>query len=467
MEFFLLSWMSQLRNYIKTRDRSSILAGALIFIPGIVFAVFALYQIIMPINEYVISGMPWDARFNDMLSGILLNIILFVPPIIMFVAAYLQAESNKLGFKICFVLSIGFLCGLVFNLADPTLLIICMFFGILATLVGFEESKKNKCKGYSPIVIEKVAVLGLRLSSIISILVIAGLVFYVVIRGAGFLSWEFLTADAMAPIDIADQIMGNFESVSIGGIRDFILGSLIIVGYCEAIAIPVGIGAAIYLSEYAPKNKVVEVIRFCIETLAGAPSIVIGLFGAVYFVRMMGMGLSAAAGGLALALMTLPWNIRTTEEAMRAVPQAYREAAYALGATKWQMIKKTVLLPASPGAITGITLGFGAAIGETAVLVYTAGQRVISLPDNIGLLGKIGTSGHSQAMTYLTEWIMNMFTKLGPGSLYNGRGTAEQAWLMENVMFSGTLVLLIIFFGISIAALILRNYLVKKTRGAT
>ncbi|MDR0492106.1 MAG: phosphate ABC transporter permease PstA [Nitrososphaerota archaeon] len=464
MEVFLLSWMDQLYTYIKNRDRNSLFAGALIFIPGIVFTIFALYQTIIPINEYITQGMPWDHTIDRLAIDIFLNILLFTPALIMFVAAYLQAESNQLGFKVCFALSIGALGGLIFNLADPTLLIISMTFSILATIVGLEESKKNKHKKYSPIIVEKIAILGLRLSSIIAIAVLVGIIAYVVLRGAQFLSWEFITADNIGAKEIVDQIVSG-DPRSIGGIRIFIIGSLILVGYCEAIAIPLGIGAAIYLAEYAPKNKFIDALRFFIETLAGAPSIVIGLFGFAYFVRMLGMGVSIAAGGLALAIMILPWNIRTAEEAMRAVPQSYREASYALGATKWQTIKRTVLLSASPAAITGIVLGFGAAIGETAVIMLTASYKGTNVfPDNISLIGAMGNpslGGHD--IPTLQMWIMNAYYYIAQGT---NRPSGTINWQLENVMFSGALVLLIIFIGISFVALILRNYLAKKTHGA-
>ena len=466
MKFFLLSMMSQLHNYIKTRNnRNNLIAGALIFIPGVVFTVFALHQIIVPINEYITLGMPWDYSINTLLITIVVNITLFIPPIIMFVSAYLQAESNHFGFKICFALSIGFLCGLILNVTDPTLLIFCMIFSILATIVGLGESKKNNQEAYQPIVVEKIAILCLRLTSIITTLILAGLIFYVALRGAQFLSWEFITTDAVSFSTISQRIVDlEAGSIGIGGIREFILGSLIIVGFCEAIAIPFGFGAAIYLAEYAPKNRLTETLRFFIETLAGAPSAIIGLFGYSFLCLKLGMGVSLPAGGIALAIMILPWNIKTAEEALKAVPQAYREAAYALGATKWQTIKKTVLLSASPAAITGIVLGFGAALGETAVLLYTAG-RVYSdtLPNPISLIGNLGTDTH-QHMPFVTQWISQGYRYL-VGHYHKGVNTI--GWQQENVVFTGALVLLIIFFGISFAALILRNYLAKKTRGAT
>ena len=238
------------------------------------------------------------------------------------------------------------------------------------------------------------------------------------------------------------------------------INNLLVVGFCELIAIPLGLGAAIFLSEYAPDNRFVSALRFFIETLAGAPSIVIGLFGFTFFVKIAGMGVSLPAAGLSLAIMILPWNIRVAEEAMRAVPQAYREASYALGAAKWQTIKRTVLLPASPGVITGILLGVGAAFGETAVLIFTAsGMGTTSLPSHISLIG-----GQGQSMPVLAVWILGAYKYVIPPT---GTGiTATTVWEEANVAYTASLVLLIIFFAISVGALILRNYLAKKTRGA-
>ncbi|MGD6850472.1 MAG: phosphate ABC transporter permease PstA [Candidatus Bathyarchaeia archaeon] len=460
MKFFLLTWISKLVNYLKTRNRSSLLAASIAFIPGVVLTVFAFYQIMLPINEYFANGMPWDRSFNGLIVNALLNAILFLPALAMFICAYLEAESNTLGFKISFALSIGLLISLIFNFGNQYLLLFCMISYILATLFGYEVARKNQNKGYSPIVVEKVAILGLRLAALISIIVLAGLVSYVGIRGAENISWEFITGDSLIPREIAERIV---QGESIGGIRIFIIGSLIIVGYCELIAIPIGIGAAIYLSEYAPKSKFVESLRFFIETLAGAPSVLIGLFGLIYFVKYAGMGFSTAAAGLALAFMILPWNIRVAEEAMRAVPQAYREASYALGATKWQTIRKVVLLPASPGSITGILLGFGKAIGETAVLLFTAGALgVFALPNHLS----IPFGGTDQAMPVLSNWILGAFIYVHHNFGGDIKVTESHVWQMSNVAYSGALVLLGIFFAISIGAIILRNYLAKKTRGA-
>jgi phosphate transport system permease protein len=444
-------------NNLKNHDKGSLLAGSLVFLPAVVFTIFAIYRIISPINDYVSSGMPWDTSFNSMMVQILVNLPLLLPAIIMFVVAYLQAESNTIGFKVSFALSIGFLCALILNWGNANLLLFCMISNIMATLVGFEETRKNRTKKYAPIVVEKVAILFLRLSGFITIAILVGIISYVAIRGVQFLSLEFLTSDYINYTQMAKQIAAS-EPIT-GGIKSFILGSLIIAGYCEAIAIPLGLGAAIYLAEYAPKGKIVETIRFFIETLAGAPSIIIGLFGFTYFVNMAGMGQSTAAAGFSLAFMILPWNIRVAEEAMRAVPQAYREAAYALGATKWQAIRKTVLLPASPGAITGVLLGLGGAIGETAVLMFTAGSIGVDvLPNQISIIG-----GSGQQMPVLATWILAAYKYVR----VNGADvTASTVWQWGNVVYTGALVLLIIFFIISVGALVLRNYLAKKTKGA-
>jgi phosphate transport system permease protein len=152
---------------------------------------------------------------------------------------------------------------------------------------------------------------------------------YVAIRGAQFISWDFITGSALDYTSIGRRIVG-LEAGSIGGIRDIILGGLHCVGYCELIAIPLGLGAAIFLSEYAPDNRFITTLRFIIETLAGAPSIILGLFGFTFFVQMAGMSFSLPAVGLSLAVMILQWNIRVAEEAMRAVPKAYREASMLL-----------------------------------------------------------------------------------------------------------------------------------------
>jgi phosphate transport system permease protein len=149
--------------------------------------------------------------------------------------------------------------------------------------------------------------------------------------------------------------------------------------------LPIGIGAGIYMAIYAARNKFTELIRVSVEALSSVPSIVLGLFGALLFVKIMGWNFSIIAGAATLSLLNLPILVRITEVSIRAVPESYWEASLALGSTKWQAIRK-VLIPASlPSLITGVTLVSGRALGETAILIYTAGTSVARNFPDIGL----------------------------------------------------------------------------------
>lgn len=141
-------------------------------------------------------------------------------------------------------------------------------------------------------------------------------------------------------------------------------------------SLPIGIGAGIYLAEYAPQNKLTDLIRLSVECLASVPSIVFGLFGMIIFVNVLGLGYTIVGGAATLALLNLPILVRVTEGSLRGVPASYREASLALGATMWQTVRKVVLPTAMPGIVTGITLVAGRALGETAILIFTAGMNV-------------------------------------------------------------------------------------------
>ncbi len=175
------------------------------------------------------------------------------------------------------------------------------------------------------------------------------------LAGIGTLSWEFLTTSVLQG--------GAFEMI--GGTIYLFLGAAGIAG-------PIGIFAAIYLVEYAPRGKLTRVIDQAINNLAGVPSIVIGLFGFTFFSLQLGLGVSLAAGWLTLALMMLPIVIRGSEEALRMVPPSFKEAALALGATKWKAIRLTTLLAAGPGIVTSIVLGIARVAGETAAILFTS-----------------------------------------------------------------------------------------------
>lgn len=192
---------------------------------------------------------------------------------------------------------------------------------------------------------------------------------FVLGRGLGEISWSFLSS---APGD----------SGRTGGILPIIAGTLEVTVLGVATAAPLGIGTAIYLSEYTREGVLTRSLRFGSECLAGVPSIIFGLFGFVLFVLTLGLGWSILAGGLTLAFMTLPTIIRTSEEALRSVPAAYRDVSLSLGASKWQTIWKVVLPAALPGVVTGLILGLGRALGETAAVIFTAGS---SLPRSVPL----------------------------------------------------------------------------------
>lgn len=160
------------------------------------------------------------------------------------------------------------------------------------------------------------------------------------------------------------------------GVRGQLFNSFYILFLSLVFSLPVGLGAGIYMSEYAPKNKFTDIIRLSTESLATVPSIVFGLFGMIVFVNMLGLGFTILGGAATLALLNLPILVRVTEESLQAVPRSYREASLALGATMWQTIRKVILPTALPGLITGVTLVAGRALGETAILIFTAGMNV-------------------------------------------------------------------------------------------
>jgi phosphate transport system permease protein len=198
------------------------------------------------------------------------------------------------------------------------------------------------------------------LCAIITIAITAGIIVYILIRGLPSISWSFLTTQ---PSELHGTI----------GILPNIINTLYIVVITLLIATPIGIGSAIYLTEYGGRSKLVKVIEFTTETLAGIPSIIYGLFGFMFFVVFMKLQYSIIAGGLTLAIMVLPTIIRTTQEALKSVNPLYREAALGMGATRVHMIR-TVLLPsAMPGIMTAVILSIGRIVGESAALIFTAG----------------------------------------------------------------------------------------------
>jgi len=167
-----------------------------------------------------------------------------------------------------------------------------------------------------------------------------------------------------------------------GGIFPTLVGTLILPLLAIIIALPAGVGTAVYLSEYTVENMATRIIRFGTDCLAGIPSIIFGLFGFIFFVTTLKMGWCILSGALTLAIMVLPTIIRTSEEAIKAVPASYREVSCSLGATRWETVLKVVLPNALPGIMTGVMLSIGRCIGETAAVIFTAGAS-LRLPHSV------------------------------------------------------------------------------------
>ena len=188
----------------------------------------------------------------------------------------------------------------------------------------------------------------------------AFLIIYVLCKGIPNLSWELLSTK---PSYLSDTI----------GILPDILSTLYIVLATLVIVLPLGVGAAVYLTEYAANKKLVAAIEYAAETLSGIPSIIYGLVGMMFFCQFLGMKTSLLAGALTLVIMNLPTVMRTTQESLKTVPQSYREGAFGLGAGKWRVIRTVVLPGCVDGVLTGCILSVGRILGETAALLYTAG----------------------------------------------------------------------------------------------
>ncbi len=214
-----------------------------------------------------------------------------------------------------------------------------------------------------PPLTQRIAKTLLLLSCVSAVTALLFVIGYVLTQGLRHVTLGFLTQPILD--------MGRS-----GGILPAIVGTLMMVIVAVGIAAPLGIASAIYLAEYTEESWVTKAIRFGINCLAGVPSIIFGLFGFILFVVILGFGWSVISGGLSLAAMILPTIIRTAEEALRSVPASYRHVAASLGGTRWQVVTRSVLPYALPGILTGVILGIGRSIEETAVVIFTAGSAV-------------------------------------------------------------------------------------------
>jgi phosphate transport system permease protein len=258
---------------------------------------------------------------------------------------------------------------------------------------------------------------------------LGGIIIYVVVNGISVISWDFIT---LPPRD----------SMTKGGIMPAILGTFYLTIGAIAVALPLGVVSAIYLTEYAKQGKFIRLIRTGINCLAGVPSVVFGLFGLGFFVVYLHFGSCILSGALTLAALILPTIIGASEEALKAVPQMFREASLALGVSKWQTIHKIILPTALPGILTGSILGIGRAAGETAPIMFTAAafftaklpgsifDEVMALPYHIYVLATAGTH-------------------------------IEQT---RPIQYGTVLVLVGLVLGVDLVAIVIRGYMRKKKR---
>jgi len=205
---------------------------------------------------------------------------------------------------------------------------------------------------------ERVGFAVLAVNAAIVVLVTVALFGVIVVEGGPSVSWSFL-------------VEAPRKGMTEGGVWPALVGTLLVTFITALFAVPLGVGAAIWLDQYASDDAFVRLVRLSIRNLSGVPSIVYGLFGVALFVHALHLGLSVLASGLTLGLLTLPWTITASEEALKTVPQEWRDGALALGATKWEAIRTVVLPAAFPGILTGIILGLARAAGETAPILFT------------------------------------------------------------------------------------------------
>jgi phosphate transport system permease protein len=248
-------------------------------------------------------------------------------------------------------------------------------------------------------------------------------------KGGGVISWEFISQPPR-------------RGMTEGGIFPAMMGTFLVTIVTAILAIPLGMFAAIYLNEYARQTKLTRIIRLSIRNLSGVPSIVYGLFGVILFVNILRFGTSILSAGLTLGLLTLPWTITASEEALKTIPNSYREGALALGATKWQAIRTNVLPYAVPGMLTGTVLGLARAAGETAPILFT---------------------GAAFYLPYLPKSLSDQFMAL-PYHLYIMATQHHAIQQVRPLAYGTALVLIVLVLGLNMTAIVVRYRLRRKQR---
>jgi len=288
----------------------------------------------------------------------------------------------------------------------------------------------NIMYGYSAKGREALAFLAVRLSAVLSLILLGAILFVIIYKGIGVISWEFLTEP--------HRRLGQA-----GGISTAIMGSLWMVLGAMIVSSPLGIGAAIYLHEYSKSIRLNRMITIAVSCLNGVPSVVFGLFGLAFLVTVFGVSL--ISGSIILGLINIPTIILTSQEALKSVPNTLREGSLALGATKWQTIRKVVLPSAMPGILTGVIMGVAKASGETAPIMWTAVTFTATPVQMIyGIIPDL-----FQPVNNLDYHLLNLIYFLG-------------AWDVEARAWGTALVLIALVLSTNMLAIIVRNYYRKK-----
>ena len=304
----------------------------------------------------------------------------------------------------------------------PLLILICSLLCIKDAL--------NIIYGYSARGREALVFLAVRMSAVLSLILLGGILFAIVYKGIWAISWEFLTEP--------HRRLGQA-----GGISTAIMGSFWMVLGAMIVSSPLGIGAAIYLHEYSRSQRLNRLITIAVSCLNGVPSVVFGLFGLAFLVRFFGVSL--LSGSIILGLINIPTIILTCQEALKSVPNSLREGSMALGATKWQTIKKVVLPSAMPGILTGVIMGVAKASGETAPIMWTAVTFTATPVHMIyGIIPDL-----FQPVNNLDYHLLNLIYFLG-------------AWDVEAKAWGTALVLIAVVLGTNMLAIVVRNHYRKK-----
>lgn len=289
------------------------------------------------------------------------------------------------------------------------------------------QGRQQQSRARRQLAYEKIAHSLLGLAALMAVAPVVIIILFLVVKGGSAISWEFLTGMPRS-------------GMKAGGIFPAIVGTFWLVVGTIIFAVPVGTLAAIYLTEYATRGRLTRAIRLAIANMAGVPSVVYGLFGLGMFVFFLKMGTSLLAGSLTLGLLVLPVVITAAEEALLSVPQSFRQASLALGATRWQTVRQVVLPNAIPGIITGTVLAVGRAAGETAAIMFTVAAFFLpTLPD----------SPFSQAMA-LPYHLYTVSTQV-PG-------------MPDNMKWGTALVLLLLVLLFTLTAAIVRSHLRRKRK---